>query len=68
MVWIQHSTTCYVVDKYFLLDKELHFEEGTVTMFSCKDKELQQQLRALLESPPPPAEAPVFKKVKFFFS
>ena len=32
-------------------------------MISFPDKELQQQLRALLESPPPPSEANVFKKV-----
>merc|ERR1712158_68687 len=34
------------------------------SQFSVIDKELQQQLRALLESQPPPTEAPVFKKVR----
>jgi len=39
-------------------------DRSSWSQFSVIDKELQQQLRALLESPPPPAEAPVFKKVR----
>merc|ERR1711990_654266 len=39
-------------------------DRSSWSQFSVIDKELQQQLRALLETPPPPAEAPVFKKVR----
>merc|ERR1711936_1456414 len=38
------------------------------SQFSVIDKELQQQLRALLETPPPPSEANVFKKVRSVYS
>merc|ERR1711936_657879 len=39
-------------------------DRSSWSQFSVIDKELQQQLRALLESPPEPAEAGVFKKVR----
>merc|ERR1719458_2435738 len=39
-------------------------DRSSWSQFSVIDKELQQQLRSLLESPPPPEEAPVFKKVR----
>merc|ERR1740123_2445462 len=39
-------------------------DRSSWSQFSVIDKELQQQLRALLESAAPPAEAPVFKKVR----